>query len=181
MFRPKEHYKPLEVKCFNLELGFKVKDNEVLSRFLDPKENKQISEMLQTKGQFASKLRTKSSKAPAIDYRYTEPAGPDTLELRPTQNFPGALYNYSGTQASPITPFKAQMPIRKTTDNPKIALGLFRKRVIASKSEKTINKLTLPDRTQDSILIGEPAQLHIITPNPPQEVKQKQITPTKRL
>jgi len=131
-----ENMKAVPIKNYDFQVDFKVQESDVLEKFLDPNENKHISlakrPMSAQKSNWATtpKFKTKTfetAKSRGPNLTITGTANPDSE---------------GGTSDNPIAAnifhFKTHLPTKKMSENPKMALGMSKKKAIGTKSEKVL-------------------------------------------
>mgnify|MGYP006976756214 CR=1 FL=1 len=151
--------RPIPIKSYNLQLDYKVRDQDIINTFLDPKENSLFNQLLRTKSPksstWGSPLKSPTRKDIVEQARLKKH---NDLLLRGLTSPTSTSYEEKFFQ-SPSHQiihniglyFKNSLPPRKLVDNPKVQFGLMRKRVIENKTQQIIKQADKAD-LNDSVI-----------------------------
>ena len=135
--------KAIPIKYYDFQVDFKVDSQDVVDSFLDPNENKHITVLNRP---HTAKIKTSTWGTPSIARSKKFEAVQSTsanLVIMGSANPTTAddqdqVKSASNIATSDILYFKSHLPSKKLSKNPKVALSMWRKKTIGTKSEKTI-------------------------------------------
>jgi len=161
IYKEPENAKAIPVKVYDFQVDFKLDEKEVVAAFLNPKENKNIRILKRPQtakvGTFGSPYKTKTRKQIIAEQKQKEQ---DTkLVLIGVNNPPPANDQYNEfdpepteenpEQAKPkfqppvgvpsnIFHFTNSLPVKRLAENPKLAMGMIKKKTLGTKSQKVL-------------------------------------------
>jgi hypothetical protein len=130
-----ENMKSIPIKTYDFKVDFHVGEDDVIEEFLDPNQNKHISI---PKRPQSAKTSTWGNPKPLAKQFVTKKAKGPNLTIVGSANTDGepVQANTNNPLASNIFHFKSHLPVKKLSDNPKLALSMFKKKTLGAKSEQ---------------------------------------------
>jgi len=128
-----ENMKSIPIKTYDFKVDFRVGEDDIIEDFLDPNQNKHIS--VPKRPQTAKTSTWGTPKPLAKPFVTKKTKGPN-LTIVGTANTDGEPVQANNPLASNIFHFKSHLPVKKLSENPKLALSMFKKKTLGTKSEQ---------------------------------------------